>query len=402
MIFAVPHLTHRFCTMSQSTPPAPKTTNGGRKKVAARLGASGAVLIVILLVTSLMLGDSAWGQVLQELANTLLAAEQPAEPPSPAPDWYDIYFTDPTCPPQEERQGGLDFLIADDLLRAKKQVDIAAFDLDAEPIINALISLEEQGITVRAVTDEDNGDLSGIRRMRRHGISVVEDKRRGLMHNKFIVIDDDILWTGSMNFTSNGVYCNNNNIVRFQSPELAANYLAEMSEMYDQRLFGPDSPANTPNPELTLHGSKIFNEFAPETRLVTAVARAVASAEDEILFLTFAFTSKEIGEAMLGRADAGVQVRGVFESVGSENEFSYYSIVGREDLPNVDVRQDAGVGLMHHKVFIIDRSTVIFGSFNFTDSANRKNDENLLIIHDPAFAAPFVQEFERIWQQTRP
>lgn len=372
-----------------------------RRWMAAKLGAGGAVVIIILLLASSMLDNSDWGVILQDLANQLLAAENPTQPVVVSPHWYDIYFTTPTCPPEEERVGGLDELIAQDLAQAKTQVDIAAFDLDAEPIVNALIALEESGVTVRVVTDEDNGDLSSIRRLRRHGISVVEDKRRGLMHNKFIVIDGNILWTGSLNFTSNGVYCNNNNIVRFEAPELAANYLAEMSEMYDQRLFGPDSPANTPHTELALHGVRVFNDFAPETRLVTTVARAVASAEDEILFLTFAFTSKEIGEAMLGRADAGVQVRGIFESVGSENEFSYYTIAGREDLPNVDVRQDPGVGLMHHKVFIIDRKTVVFGSFNFTESANRKNDENIVIVHDAAFAAPFVQEFERIWQQTR-
>ncbi|NOZ50277.1 MAG: hypothetical protein GXP37_09570 [Chloroflexi bacterium] len=388
--------------MSQ-LPPAPEPRPApGHQRVAARLGASGAVLVIILLAASFMLGGSDWGPSLQELVDRLLAAEQPAQSVPVSPHWYDVYFTDPSCPPEEQRVGGLDSLIAQDLLQAKTQVDIAAYDLDAEPIVNALIDLEEGGVIVRAVTDEDNGDLSSIRRMRRHGISVVEDKRRGLMHDKFIVIDGRILWTGSLNFTSNGVYCNNNNIVRFDAPELAANYLAEISEMYDQHLFGPDSPDNTPQPELVLHGVKLFNDFAPERRLVPIVARTVASAENEILFLAFAFTSKEIGEAMLGRADAGVSVRGVFETMGSENEFSYYTIAGRQDLPNVDVRQDPSVGLMHHKVLIIDRSTVVFGSFNFTDSANRKNDENIIIVHDPAFAAPFVQEFERIWQQTQP
>jgi phosphatidylserine/phosphatidylglycerophosphate/cardiolipin synthase-like enzyme len=368
--------------------------------VAARLGASGAVLVVILLVASAMLGSADWGPVLQELVDNLLAAEQPLPTVAIAPHWYDIYFTAPTCPPLEERIGGLDSVIAKDILAAQKQVDIAAFDLDAEPIVNALITLEERGIIVRVVTDEDNGDLSSIHRLRRHGISVVEDKRSGLMHDKFIVIDDRYVWTGSLNFTSNGIYCNNNNIVRFDAPLLAENYSTEMDEMYDERLFGPDSPDNTPYPEMTIHGVLVQNAFAPEKRLVPMVSRAVAGAEKEILFLTFAFTSKEIGEAMLGRADAGVDVRGIFETVGSENEFSYYTIAGREDLANVDVRQDPSSGLMHHKVFIIDRQTVVFGSFNFTDSANRKNDENIVIVHDPAFAAPFVQEFERIWQQT--
>jgi phosphatidylserine/phosphatidylglycerophosphate/cardiolipin synthase-like enzyme len=56
---------------------------------------------------------------------------------------------------------------------------------------------------------------------------------------------------------------------------------------------------------------------------------------------------------------------------------------------------------MHHKVFIIDRETVIFGSFNFSDSANRRNDENILIVHDPVFASFFVEEFEAVWQEAQ-
>ena len=97
------------------------------------------------------------------------------------------------------------------------RVDVAAFDFDSEPMVEALIELEEQGILVRVVTDEDNADLSAINRLRRHGISVVEDKRSALMHNKFVIIDGRYLWMGSMNFTTNGVYCNNNNLVRIDS-----------------------------------------------------------------------------------------------------------------------------------------------------------------------------------------
>ena len=51
---------------------------------------------------------------------------------------------------------------------------------------------------------------------------------------------------------------------------------------------------------------------------------------------------------------------------------------------------------MHHKVFILDGRTVIFGSFNFSDGADRDNDENCLIVDDPGLAGAFQQEFERV------
>jgi phosphatidylserine/phosphatidylglycerophosphate/cardiolipin synthase-like enzyme len=52
-------------------------------------------------------------------------------------------------------------------------------------------------------------------------------------------------------------------------------------------------------------------------------------------------------------------------------------------------------------VIIIDDETVILGSYNFSQSAETRNDENVLIIHDAAVAGRFVEEFGRIYEQAR-
>jgi phosphatidylserine/phosphatidylglycerophosphate/cardiolipin synthase-like enzyme len=115
--------------------------------------------------------------------------------------------------------------------------------------------------------------------------------------------------------------------------------------------------------------------------------------------LAFSFTQDDIGEAMLNRAEAGVKVQGVFETTGSETDFSYYPIMLSEGL---QVRQDGNPRVMHHKVIIIDRDTVVFGSYNFSQNANDSNDENLLIVYDPTFAQAFVREFEKVWSEAKP
>jgi phosphatidylserine/phosphatidylglycerophosphate/cardiolipin synthase-like enzyme len=61
------------------------------------------------------------------------------------------------------------------------------------------------------------------------------------------------------------------------------------------------------------------------------------------------------------------------------------------------VRRDGISGLMHHKVIIIDREIVITGSYNFTASAEDRNDENLVIIYNPFIAEWFLAEFERVF-----
>lgn len=316
-------------------------------------------------------------------------------------DWYQIFFTDPTCPPEEERVGGIDEEVAAGIAAAQTSVDVAAFDLESPAIVNALIDLEKQGIPVRVVTDTDNATLSSINRLRRNGISVVEDNRSALMHNKFVVIDERYVWMGSMNLASNDVYCHNNNFVQFDLPLLAANYTAEMDEMYIDRSFGPTSPDDTPHEQITQADVRLENYFASEKKAATIMAEAINRAQSEILFMAFSFTNDEIGEAMLAQAEAGVTVRGVFETVGADTEYSYFPVMREAGLPSLEVRLDGNSYMMHHKVIILDRETVIFGSFNFSDSANRQNDENIVIIHDAAFAAYFVEEFEAVWAEAK-
>ena len=337
--------------------------------------------------------------VLEELAGAMPTAEPyVARETSDLPFDYEIYFTNPSCPPENERQGGLDELIAADIRQATQQVDMAAFDLDSVPLIDALIDARQRGLAVRVVVDDEHNPASTTNRLRRNGMSVVEDQRSALQHNKFIVLDGQTVWTGSTNFTTNGVYCNNNNLVRINAPELAANYTIEMEEMFVGREFGITSPVNT-TPSLNLGGVEIENYFAPEDGVAAHIIRHLEQAESEILFLAFSFTSDDIGEAVFERAEAGVTVRGVFEKTGAGSQYSYFADLDESGLPNVAVRTDGNPRVMHHKVFVIDRETVIFGSYNFSGNAERNNDENVVIVIDPDFASYFVEEFEVVWQE---
>jgi phosphatidylserine/phosphatidylglycerophosphate/cardiolipin synthase-like enzyme len=68
------------------------------------------------------------------------------------------------------------------------------------------------------------------------------------------------------------------------------------------------------------------------------------------------------------------------------------------------MREDTNLYMMHHKVMLIDRNsdtpTIAFGSFNFSNGANTRNDENLLIVHNnKAMSQSFGQEFDHLWAE---
>ena len=54
-----------------------------------------------------------------------------------------------------------------------------------------------------------------------------------------------------------------------------------------------------------------------------------------------------------------------------------------------------------HKVILIDDQIVITGSYNFSNNAKTRNDENTLIVHSPDIAAIYRQEFERVWGEAK-
>ena len=63
----------------------------------------------------------------------------------------------------------------------------------------------------------------------------------------------------------------------------------------------------------------------------------------------------------------------------------------------VDVKLDSNPDLMHHKVMVIDGRIVVTGSYNWTWSAEKNNDENILVVEDPEAAAIYEREFQRLW-----
>jgi phosphatidylserine/phosphatidylglycerophosphate/cardiolipin synthase-like enzyme len=114
--------------------------------------------------------------------------------------------------------------------------------------------------------------------------------------------------------------------------------------------------------------------------------------------MAFSFTHEAIAQAMQDRAAAGVEVTGVFEKTQTAAGHSAYFRMHDARLP---VFLDGNPRNMHHKVIVIDGEIVVVGSFNFSESADKSNDENLLIIYNRAVAARFEEEFQKVLKQAR-
>ncbi|MCP4643035.1 MAG: DUF1669 domain-containing protein [bacterium] len=300
-----------------------------------------------------------------------------------------VYF----APCELSSPWGIDDRLIAFLEGAEKSIYCAFYELQLPAVADILVAKHEAGLKVGIVTDSEYQIRDAIQACIRAGIPVVFDDRSPFMHNKFCVVDGARVWTGSTNITENGMYRNNNNVVLVESSALAQDYLAEFQEMYSNGRFGGRSPRNTQYPELRVGSVTIECYFAPEDKAEREIVEEIEDAGQSIDFMAFSFTSEPIAEAMAERMEEDVRVRGLFEKRGAGSSYS------RDDYlrdRGAEVHMDSNKYTMHHKVIVLDRETVVTGSYNFSKSAEKKNDENVLIIHDPEIAERFTQEFEQL------
>ncbi len=323
---------------------------------------------------------------------------QAPAPPTNGNGPFQVYFTTPRYPDDPKKHSpSLDAQLTEFINRATASVDIAIYQLDLPNVTQALLDAKKRGATVRAVTDvdilDDPKENPSFLQLQKAGIKVVAGNPNAIMHDKFVVVDRARVWTGSWNFTANDTWRYNNNGVQIESADLARNYTVTFEKMWKDGLFGPQRKPGGTTPKLLIGGISVENYFAPEDKVADKIATRLKQAQGRIDFMAFSFTDDNLGAMLLTRARAGVKVRGVFETTGSETRFSEY---GKLREAKLEVYQDGNPYLMHHKVFIVDGKTVIFGSFNFSQNAETENDENLLIVDDQNLAAAFESEFERV------
>ncbi|MAG08081.1 hypothetical protein CMO89_01300 [Candidatus Woesearchaeota archaeon] len=268
------------------------------------------------------------------------------------------------------------------LKNAKRSIHCALFDLKLESIIDVLDN-KSKNMDVKVVIDNvnDKGQVKGS--------WVRKDDGSQYSHNKFCIIDNGILTTGSFNPTERGAYKNNNNLIVSNSRSLVQNYEDEFLELWEGR-FGEGE--NVRYPVVLIDDIKVENYFCPEDQCSKHIVNALLKAKKSIYFMVFSFTLEEIADAILF-ADVE-DVKGVFEKVQAGSKYSQFK---RLEGFGLNVTKDSNPANMHHKVFIIDNETVITGSMNPSGSGDYKNDENVLIIHDKEIAQEFLEEFERVW-----
>lgn len=288
---------------------------------------------------------------------------------------------------------------------AKRQVDVAAFELEDREIGRALLEAAARGVRVRLYTDRDyrreareslraggRGGRENCEEVQR--VAVCYDDREALMHHKFVLIDDVGVWTGSTNLTWNAFERNNENSLFFPLPGLVQAYRGEFEALWGGKREGRGAPARF---RLGPTEGEVYFSPAGGAAGHAALLKTLSQARKEVLIAAYVLTDRRFVEGLVALRRKGVRVRVVIDARNLVN-----SLDEEIKRAGIEVRKDGNPYTQHNKVIVLDDTWVVTGSYNFSVSAYRSNNENLLILKSPELAARYRKELEAIWRAGEP
>lgn len=421
------------------------------------------------------------------------SAVRPRLPILPQDPNIQVYFNQSQASVYQEpyrkitRHGdNLEQVIIDAIAKAELTVDVAVQELNLPLIAAALRERAQAGVRVRVILEDSyaqpwsernpdrlserdrskyeefmaladrnrNGQLSdteieagdALKILQLAQIPILDDtadgsKGSGLMHHKFVVIDQHQVITGSANFTTSGIHGdaldsdsrgNANVLLKINSPSLAEHYSQEFKLMWGDgpnqdkdSLFGLQKPYRAAE-SIIMSGALIKVQFAPTSTSESwsrsthgLISQAIAQSQRNIDLALFVFSDQALSNQLADHHQAGVQVRSLIDPGFIYRSYSEGLDMLGLSIPDhrcqyenknqpwqnpilaVGMPQLAAGDKLHHKFAIIDDSTVIVGSQNWSQAGNHENDENLLIITSSLVAAHFQREFHRLYDDAK-
>ena len=164
-------------------------------------------------------------------------------------------------------------------------------------------------------------------------------------------------------------------------PPIALLLALVLSGCSHSRFFSQRPPAQ---------GSVCEVYFSPRGGCTDEVVRAIREAKESVWVRAYSFTSEPIAQALIEASKRGVKVDVILDKSQRTDRRSSALLLARAGIP---IEIDAVHAIAHNKVMIIDGETVLTGSFNFTESAEDRNAENLLAIRDAVLAAQYARNW---------
>ena len=136
--------------------------------------------------------------------------------------------------------------------------------------------------------------------------------------------------------------------------------------------------------------------FSPGDGCLNSILAELGSARKSADICVFTITDDRITSAIVAAHQRRVVVRVITDN---DKQYDLGSDIERLRGAGIALKVDETEHHMHHKFAVLDGSTLLNGSYNWTRSASTFNEENLIVTSDAALVATFSRQFNEMWQQ---
>ena len=138
--------------------------------------------------------------------------------------------------------------------------------------------------------------------------------------------------------------------------------------------------------------------FTPQEKCLPIILKEISSAKQRIWLQGYAFTSAPIEKALIQARDKGLDVQVILDKSQAKQKHSRASSLRENRIP---VYIDGLQAIAHSKIIIAD-DTILTGSYNWTNSAEKRNCENLLVIkNEPETLKKYQENFLKRKEKSR-
>jgi phosphatidylserine/phosphatidylglycerophosphate/cardiolipin synthase-like enzyme len=239
------------------------------------------------------------------------------------------------------------------------------FGLSDKGILSALSKKIQQNVSTRIYYDRD-GSVKVFKWLQ--GGEIHPIKNVGLMHQKILSLDKEMVFIGSANMTTASLSMHDNLVVGLLSQPLAK--FLEDHEPFSPGYF-----------RTIIGGQEVELWLLPDPRghALTELRKKMRHAKRSIRIALFTFTHPGLVEEVIDAHARGVDVRVVVDmhsGLGASTK-----AIQELKKAKVPVQLSQGPQLLHHKFIYIDEQTLVTGSANWTKAAFYKNSDCILALH---------------------
>jgi cardiolipin synthase A/B len=261
-------------------------------------------------------------------------------------------------------QQDLRFTLLEAIRKAQTSIHLVMFGLSDSSILSALAQKAKEKIPLTIYYDPKGSPR--VEKILKQG-TIHPVQMAALMHQKILILDNEMVFIGSANMTSASLRMHDNLVIGIKNQKIAQ-FLKE---------HAPHSPGHL---KTTLGGQDLEIWLLPDPRghVLAEVRNLIRTAQKSLRIALFTFTHPALLEELISAHKRGVHVEVVVDMHSGLGASA--STIEQLKKARIPILLSQGVQLLHHKFLYIDERMLLTGSANWTKAAFYKNSDCLVLL----------------------